>query len=436
MTNPEQALEVFAFGPFTLDTFARTLDSHATTIRLQPRMFELLEYFVRKAGQTVTLFDVAEVVGQGIPAPPAMIRAEVEQLREVLNRYSPRETFIITDRDDYRFVARVTLSQIEMGGGDVAARRWHSRARYFFEKRTADALHRSIYYYRRALEVNPRFAAAHAGLARAYALSAEYLFVPPHEAYRPAQSSAQTALALAGPAMEPYLVLGQVACYYERDFAAAANWYAQAAAVEADQSDPAIFAAWLHLIDGRTAEATRILTTAAAAEPFSTVVQTTLAVTLTFERRYPEAVERLRAIRARDAASAHARLYLAQALQLAGSYDEVLELVHEPHPDGYEQEFLALRGTALAGRGDRAGAVAIVAELRALAERGRYVSPSNLALVQQALGQTDDVLGLLERGRTERDPWIVLALHHPQFDPMRSDPRFAALLRRLRPGGA
>ena len=94
MTNPEQALEVFAFGPFTLDTFARTLDSHATTIRLQPRMFELLEYFVRKAGQTVTLFDVAEVVGQGIPAPPAMIRAEVEQLREVLNRYSPRETFI------------------------------------------------------------------------------------------------------------------------------------------------------------------------------------------------------------------------------------------------------------------------------------------------------------------------------------------------------
>ena len=132
-----------------------------------------------------------------------------------------------------------------------------------------------------------------------------------------------------------------------------------------------------------------------------------------------------------DATSDHARLYLAQALLFRGAHLEVVELCTAPFPDGYEQEFLALRGAGLAGLGDRTGAQHIAGEIAALAERGRYISPYNLSLLALALGERAEALGLLERSLAERDPWIVLALHHPQVDGLRDDPRFAALLKRV-----
>ena len=431
MTIPEQALEIFVFGPFTLDTFARTLDSHATPIRVEAQTFELLEYFVRHTGETVTVDEIADVAGQGERWSETTVRAQVEVMRATLARYSPRATFLVDDRGSYRFVARVTTREAESEGGEVAARRWYARARYFFEKRTADSLHRSIYYYRRALEVAPRLGAAHAGLARAYTLSAEYLFIAPHEAYGTALASAQTALALAGPEPEPYLVLGQVACYYDHDFDAAEHWYGLAKNADPHGSEPVLFGAWLDVIRGRAADAARALAVVVEAEPYSTVLQTSLAVTMTFQRRFDDAIVRLRAARALDASSPHARLYLAQALRLAGQYDEVVTLSGEPSPDGYEQAFLAMRGSALALRGDRDQARAVAAEMRRLVEHGRYVSPYNLSLIALGLGETDEVLTLLERSLAEHDPWIVLALHHPDYDRLRGEPRFEALLRRI-----
>ncbi|MGD1066233.1 MAG: hypothetical protein ABR975_05400 [Vulcanimicrobiaceae bacterium] len=431
MTIPEQALEIFVFGPFTLDTFARALDSHATAIRVEPPTFELLEYFVRHARETVTVDEIAELAGQGERFPEAAVRAQVEVLRATLARYSPRATFLVDDDGGYRFVAQVTRREPASGGGEVAARRWYARARYFFEKRTADSLHRSIYYYRRALEVAPRFGPAHAGLARAYTLSAEYLFIAPHEAYGAALASAQTALALAGPTLEAYLVLGQVACSYDRDFEAAEHWYATAKSADPHGSEPVLFAAWLDVIRGRADDAARALAVAVEAEPYATVLQTSLAVTMTFQRRFADAIVRLRAARALDVGSPHTRLYLAQALCLAGQYDEVVALSSEPCPDGYEQAFLAMRGSALAQRGDQDQARATAAAMRRLVERGRYVSPYLLSVIALGLGETDEVLALLERSLAERDPWIVQALHHPEFDRLRGEPRFEALLRRI-----
>lgn len=431
MTEPEPALEIFTFGPFTLDAFARTLDSHATAIRLDSKTLELLEFFVRHPKRTLSTEVIALTAWQGEQLAPDAVAAQVDVLRATLARYSPRDTFLVGERGGYRFVARVATRVPEFAAGEESARRLHARARYFFEKRTADALHRSIYYDHRALEVAPRYGAAYAGLARAYVLSAEYLYVPPNEAFAPAAAAAETALALDGPALDPYLVLGQVACYYQRDFVLAERWYGLAAAIAPEASDTLVFAAWVRCIQGRASAAAELLGDALRAEPYSTVVQTTLAVTLIFERRYDEAIAHLRAIRGGDATSDHARLYLAQALLFRGAHLEVVELCTAPFPDGYEQEFLALRGAGLAGLGDRTGAQHIAGEIAALAERGRYISPYNLSLLALALGERAEALGLLERSLAERDPWIVLALHHPQVDGLRDDPRFAALLKRV-----
>jgi DNA-binding winged helix-turn-helix (wHTH) protein len=431
VTEPEPALEIFTFGPFTLDAFARTLDSHATAIRLDPKTFELLEFFVRHPKRTLSTEVIALTAWQGEQLAPDAVKAQVDVLRATLARYSPRATFLIGERGGYRFVARVATRVPEFADGEASAHRLHARARYFFEKRTADALHRSIYYEHRALEVAPRFGAAYAGLARAYVLSAEYLFVPPNEAFAPAAAAAETALALDGPALEPYLVLGQVACYYQRDFVLADRWYTLAAAIAPEASDVLVFNAWLRCIEGRAAVAAELLGDALRAEPDSTVVQTTLAITLIFERRFDEAIAHLRAIRARDATSDHARLYLAQALLCRATHAEVVELCTPPFPDGYEQEFLALRGAGLAGLGDRGGASSVADEIKALAERGRYVSPYALSHIPLALGERAEALRLLERSLAERDPWIVMTLHHPQVDTLRDDPRFAALMTRV-----
>ena len=80
--------------------------------------------------------------------------------------------------------------------------RLYARARYFYEKRTADSLRRSIYYYRRAIEADPRFGRAFVGLAEAYVLSGEYLLLAPSDAFPAAERGARTALELDGATPE------------------------------------------------------------------------------------------------------------------------------------------------------------------------------------------------------------------------------------------
>jgi len=424
--------ELFLFGPFALDGYARTLVSHDLAVPVQPKTFELLEYLVRNGGRLVTHAEILDAVWPGEELTEGNLTQQMMLLRATLARYSPRETFVVTEPEGgYRFVARVVARDAPGSPDNPEAERLFARGRYFYEKRTADSLHRSIHYFRQAIERDPAFGRAYAGLASAYALSGEYLLLGPSAAFPRAADAARRALALDPPLADAHTALAEVACHYARDMATAQRHNAQAAALAPGSINNVVFRAWFSCIVGRADEAAAALRSALAAEPYSLILQTTLAVSSVFRRRYDEAIPQLRAVLELDADYVHARFYLAIALQLDGRDEEVVVLTGGTVPDGYEQQFLALRGSSLAklGRGDEARAADDA--LRALSSRGRYVSCFNLAWIAIGAREFDHAIGLLEAGFAEHDPWLVFIPQYPLFDPLRSDQRFQALIRRV-----
>jgi DNA-binding winged helix-turn-helix (wHTH) protein/Tfp pilus assembly protein PilF len=433
--------ELFAFGPFALDAFSRTLSAHGRPVALQPKTFELLEYLVRHPGRLLSKDELFAALWSREEIGEGNLSQQIFLLRGALAPFAPGAAFVATEPGrGYRFVARVGPRNdvvarddgAERLGGDASL--LYARGRYCLEQRTATGLERSIAYFRRAIDAEPYFARAHAGLASARALSGEYLLRAPEDAFAAADAAARTALRLDAASAEACIALADVACFYERDLASAERFYRHAHALAPAASDTNAFFAWFLCVTGRAAEAAALLDAALAREPYSLLLQTTLAVTSIFARAFDEAAERLRAVLDVDAGNVHARYYLAMALHLGGAHAEAALVCGDPLPDGYEQQLLALRGAALARLGSWNAARRALDELRALARRGRYVSSYNVACVELGLDRHDAALAALERGLRERDPWLIFVPEHPQFDALRGDRRFAALAERVRRG--
>jgi DNA-binding winged helix-turn-helix (wHTH) protein/Tfp pilus assembly protein PilF len=427
-----EARRVLAFDGFRLDPWARTLSFRGTLVPLRPRTFALLEHFARNPGRTLEKAELFDALWPNDDVTEGNLSQQVFTLRAALARHAPSAAFVLTEPGrGYRFAPRVARAEGAANEIGSAAHRLYLRGRCSYERRTPAALRRAIGWFRRAIAEDPSYAPAHAGLASAYALSGEYLALAPAVAFARARGAALRALALDPASSEAHAVLGETACYHDRDLAEADARYRDAVELAPHAAAPAVLRAWFLCIAGRAGEAHELLAEALAREPCSPILQTTLAVAAIFRRRFGEAAELLRAVLDVDPDYVHARYYLAMALQLGGRYAEALALVSGRLPGGYEQQLLALRGFLLARLGRRAGALACEAELRALATRGRVLSCYNVALIALALGDRDAAFAALEAGLAARDPWAVFVLEHPQFDELRRDARFPALARRI-----
>jgi DNA-binding winged helix-turn-helix (wHTH) protein len=425
--------ELFLFGPFALDGFGRTLRSYDLAVPLLPQTFDLLDYLVRNAGRSISNTEILDA-WPGEAVTEAGLAQQMLVLRGTLARHSPRATYIVMEPDGgYRFVARVSAREPGAAAEDSEAHRLCSRGRYFFEKRTADSLHRSIHYFRQAIELEPNFGRAHAGLSNAFALTGEYLLAAPSYAYPLAAGAARRALELEPTLEDAHAVLGVVALRYDRDYVRAEQHFAQAAALSPRSSGMVVTRAWFLCVVGRAQEAAEALREALRHEPYSLVVLTTLAVSSIFRREYGEAIRQLRMVREMDAHYVYGRFYLAVAMHLDRQYAEALALSEGAVSDGSEQQFMALRGSSFAALGQLEEARAVEDAMRALVSRGRYVSCFNLAWIASGLGESEHAVRLLEAAAEERDPWTVLLPELPLFDSLRGDRRFDALVDRIRP---
>lgn len=425
--------ELLTFGPFTLDVFARTLVSHDLDVPLQPKAFELLEYLARNAGRLIRVPEMLDALWPGEELTETALIQQMLALRATIARHSPRTTYVVTERGGYRFVAPVTRADGAAAAEDPA-KRLYARGRYFYEKRTADSLHRSIHHFRQAIELDPSFARAYAALANAFGLSGEYLLLPPDDAFPAAADTARRALALDPTLADAHVVLGHGALYYDRDLARAERHYAQAAALAPHEGTTVVRQALLLCVADRTDEAIALLREAVEREPYSLLLRTMEGVVSIFRRAFNEALAQFRAVLAMDADYPSARFYLAMALQLAGRHAEALQAIAGPVPDGVEQQTMALRGSSLGRLGAIEEGQAVGDAIRALVSRGRFVSCFNLAWVALGCGDPDHAMRLLEAELDQRDPLLVFVPAYPVFDDLRGDPRYAALMKRVRRG--
>jgi tetratricopeptide (TPR) repeat protein len=290
------------------------------------------------------------------------------------------------------------------------------RGRFMVRKGTAPDVRRGLELYREAVVKDPRYAAAWAGIAQAW-LS---LDIAPRQGFPQSRAAALVALKIDSTLAEAHTALGTIALMYEWDFAAARRELLRAIALNA--SDVIAYSEYANLvgIQGHPDSALALLRQARALDPLSPEAGLTFAMWLVFAGQYDEALQEATSVIDVDPRGAHAmRGY---ALLGAGRLREALG---EYRMDSVD---LVAPVAARLGRPDQARR--LVARLIG-ERRTRYVQADAIAGLYASLGDRDAALAWLDSAYAERSVNMIFLSLGPILEPIRGDPRFTALKRRV-----
>ena len=296
-----------------------------------------------------------------------------------------------------------------------------------------EALVRAADIFQRALALDSTYALAHAGLADVYAMlgSFEYAVSPPAEAYERARAAAQKALRLDPDLAQAHAALANVAMNYDRDWAGAEREFRRALELNPGYAPAHQWYAFLLVAEGRRAEALRHLDEAGELDPRSPLMATVRGQYFYFVRDYPQSRRALEAALRLDPQYGMAHLIQAQVdLQTGQVPAAIARLSRLRTTDPDNPVVAAVLGYASGRAGDVTQARALHAWLAARA-RQRYVPPELPGLVDLGLGNRDRALAEIEQAFNERSGGVLYLPVDPLLDPLRSNPRFQQLLRRL-----
>jgi serine/threonine protein kinase/tetratricopeptide (TPR) repeat protein len=306
------------------------------------------------------------------------------------------------------------------------------KGRYAWNKRAQEGVTEAIGYFEQAIEEDARYAPAYTGLADSYALQLDYRSVPVAEGFARAKGYARQALELDDSLAEAHASLAWSLFIYDWDFAQARQEFQRA--IELDPAYPTAhqwYAFWL-AAHSRLDEALVEGHTALELDPASVSIRRSVGWVYYYARRYDQARIHLTRTIAMNPTAEETYRVLGHVLALAGRWEEAERVIREgmelPGTGTYTQATLAY---VLARSGQRARAEALLHELE---ERGRegYVSPVAFATAHLGLGNLSSALDWAERSFEERRGWLVYLGVNPLVDPLRNEPRFQALLARLR----
>jgi eukaryotic-like serine/threonine-protein kinase len=318
---------------------------------------------------------------------------------------------------------------------DSAAYQDYLRGRYFWNKRSEEGFRRAVSFFNQAIERDPSYALAYAGLADTYALLSDYSIMPPHEAMPRARAAAERAIELDDALAEGHTSRAFVRMAYEWKWAAAESDFRRAIELNPNYATAHQWYASLLVQTGRTGEALSEIKFAQELDPLSSIISANAGLYLYYSRDYDGAERQLRKTLEVDDSFGVAHLYLGYVhLQQQEAARAVAEIERAHQLMGDDPETMAALGHAYAAAGRRADALELLSRLRARGRRG-YVSPYFMAVVHTGLAEREQALRQLEQAFADRHPGMILLKFDPRFDPLRRDPRLARLIGRIEQGG-
>ncbi len=305
------------------------------------------------------------------------------------------------------------------------------RGRFYWSKRAPEALDQAIQEFRLAIEVDPLYAAAYSGLADCYSVIGAFRWKPSRDVFSRAKAAARRALELDPGLAEAHASLGFALEYNDWDWQGADEAYRRAIELNPGYATGHSWRSDFLTSLGRFDEAIEASLRAVALDPLSGIVVTSLGDCYYYARRYDEAVVRYREAMEIDPGFQLARFNLGRVFEEQGLFDEALaEFTIAVRAVGQDPEASTAlgHGYAMAGQTERAEAIA--RRLEELWWEGRG-APYPIATIYAALGRLDEAFQWLERAFEERDRMIGMLRVHPRLDPLRGDPRFEDLARRV-----
>jgi TolB-like protein/Flp pilus assembly protein TadD len=305
------------------------------------------------------------------------------------------------------------------------------KGRYFWNKRTGDGLRKAIDYFTRATDADPNYAEAYSGLADAYALSGDWAYgvLAPQDAFREARAAAMKALALDDGLAEAHTSLAFAFDLYAWDWTGAEKEYKRAIELNPGYATAHQWYAWHLLVTGRNSEGIFELKRAESLDPLSLIISANVAGALSVAHLYDESVKQSEKTLGMDPNFAVAHIALGEALEQKHMHAEAIaEFQKAIALAGHSGALDSNLAYAYARSGRKAEAESIVKDLEAQRDKNPSAD-ANIALVYVGLGDQDQAMVWLNKAYEARfNPSILL---RPGFDPLRADPRFVDLRRRL-----
>ncbi|HET7436495.1 MAG TPA: protein kinase [Thermoanaerobaculia bacterium] len=304
------------------------------------------------------------------------------------------------------------------------------KGRYHWNKRTEESLKKGIGYFREAIEADPSFASAYAGLADSFITLATNIPLPPHEAMPKAKAAAMKAIAIDDGLAEAWASLGAVRWWFDWDWQGAEEAFQRAIELNPNYANAHDGYAMLLAARGRAEDAIQQVTKACDLDPLSLICAVHAGWPYYFARDYEAAIRRFRKALELDENFIPAHGWLGMALGQQHRYDAALDAFRRALEVDHIPILQAMLAHTHAIAGQRDKAVELLDALRELAKQ-RYISPYDIAVIHAALGEKEEALAQLRAGIEDRSAWMVFLNVDPRLDSLRNEPGFAEIAAQL-----
>jgi serine/threonine protein kinase/tetratricopeptide (TPR) repeat protein len=370
--------------------------------------------------ELVDVADGSQLWGEQYSRPLADIFAVQEKISEEI---TDKLRVKLTGADKKKLSKRATE--------DTEAYHLYLKGRFHWGKRTEESFRKGIDFFQQAIDRDPGYALAYAGLADCYNMLGAYGAAPPRDVFPKAEAAARKALDIDETLAEAHTSLAWLLHGFRWDWAGADREFRRAIELNPSYATAHHWYAYHLMSLGQFAEASARLKLAQEQDPLSLIINANVAFCLYLQRQYDAALEQVGKVLETDALFPVAHVYRGRVLAQKGLYDDaVLDIQKGIGFSGGQTEFVAILGHVYALAGKTAEAAKVRDDLAQLAGR-RYVPPYHLAMVSAGLGDTEQALAALERAHGERDGFLTYLKVEPMLDRLRPDPRFADLLRRV-----
>ncbi|HXI89012.1 MAG TPA: winged helix-turn-helix domain-containing protein [Blastocatellia bacterium] len=304
------------------------------------------------------------------------------------------------------------------------------KGRYCWNKLIPPEIRKSIQFFQQAIDLDPTYALAYAGMAEAYRSVPINSDVPPDDAFPLAHAAAAKALEIDETLADVHATLSILHSWYDWDWASAEREAKRALILNPNSSEAHRAYALLLSTLGRQKEAIAAAGRARELDPLALITRTHESLFLYYDGRDEEATEKLAKTLEIDPNFWIALLTLAKIHIRQGKYDEAIaELIKARNTSGGNTQTISLIGYAYALLGDHAQARAVLDELKALSKQ-RYVPLYNIAVIHNGLGEEEETLTWLERAHKERDVLLSAFITvDPSWKRLRANPRFVEILK-------
>jgi eukaryotic-like serine/threonine-protein kinase len=304
------------------------------------------------------------------------------------------------------------------------------KGRHYWEERTEEGLNKSLEYFTKAIEEDPTYARAYAGLADSYATLGNNRFLPPNESFPKAKVAASKSLQMEDLA-EAHASLAFSLWNYDLDWDAVERQYKLA--IELNPGYPTAYHWYSGYLSGmgRHAEAIAAIRKARELDPLSPRINANVGFILYFARQYEQAVEELQRALQIDPGNAAAYFYLGMTFSQRGEYQQAIEALEKSRQllNSSPESVLELAFTyAVAGK--RKEARQMLNQLMGQPNPS-YIPALWVARIYGALNEKEKAFQWLQKAYDERSPQLPFLKVDPRLDMLRSDPRFQDLLRRM-----